>query len=56
MLDKGKLVAVVSMYLSKVFDFIQHNLLVALTQGLWCGREKYCALQGLFVGETFQNS
>ena len=47
MLDKGKLVAVVSMDLSKAFDVIQHNQsTLSKTQVLWCGREKFCAIQG----------
>ena len=53
MLDKGELVAVVSMDLSKAFDVIDHDLLLAKLKACGVG-EKFCALQGLLVGETAQ--
>ena len=56
MLDKGELVAVVSMDLSKAFDVIQHNLLLAKLKAYSVpGREEFCALQRLFVGETAES-
>ena len=53
MLDKGELVTVVSMDLSKAFDVIDHDLLLAKLKAHGVGeRSRFCALQGLFIGET----
>ena len=63
MRDSGELVAVVSMDLSKAFDVIQHDLLLAKLKAYGVGEES-CALlkdylsgrqQRVKIGDTFSN-
>ncbi|XP_022787862.1 uncharacterized protein LOC111327838 [Stylophora pistillata] len=55
MLDKGELVAVVSVDLSKAFKCYSTQSTFSKTQSLWCGRQKLSTLQGLLFGETAES-
>ncbi|PFX19089.1 hypothetical protein AWC38_SpisGene16511 [Stylophora pistillata] len=63
MLDKGELVAVVSMDLSKAFDVIQHNLLLAKLKAYGVGERSLALFKDYFsgrqqrvkIGDTFSS-
>ena len=63
MRDRGELVAIVSMDLSKAFDVIQHDLLLAKLKAYGVGEESCALLKNYFsgrqqrvkIGDTFSN-
>ena len=63
MLDKGELVAVVSMDLSKTFDVIDHDLLLAKLKAYSVGARSFVLFkdylsgrqQRVKIGDTFSN-
>ena len=55
MLDKGELVAVVSMHLSKAFDVIQHNLLLAKHKTSGVGERGFSLIKDYLPGETAES-
>lgn len=50
MLDKGELAAVVSMELSKAFDVIQHNLLLAKLKAYGVGERSFVLFKDYLSG------
>lgn len=54
MLDKGELVAVVSMDLSKAFDVIQHNLLLAKLNAYGVGERSFALFKDYLSGRQLR--
>ena len=50
MLNKGELVAIVSMDLSKAFDVIQHNLLLAKLKAYGVGKRSFALFKDFLSG------
>ena len=50
MLHKGELVTVVSMNLSKAFDVIQHNILLAKLRAYGVGERRFALFKDYLLG------